>query len=197
MIYTYINQRGGESPIVDTYDTDSAKVKNLLNWIKEKIGATSWSIQASIHYYMGNLEGSHGTPGEVVAKHGVVHFAVTGGVETDYIDDGHIMSDLRGCMKNPEGTARDMIMFAMLLADISAIGKYEDPDLNKPAIKDWEVPGAPIGPEYQQTDILKGYFVHRGGGGKLGDKWTGPSGRVYQLEWKSFAFGGVVAWRGL
>lgn len=197
MIYTYAfgNTSGGTT--VTTYDTESAKVKNVLNWIQAKIGATAWSVQASIHYYAPNVPDSHGTPGDVVAKHGVVHFAVTGGIETDYIDDGHIMSDLRGCMENPEGTAASMITLANLPADLSKIGKYEDPDANKPAIKDWEVPGAPIGPPYD-NDTMRGYFVHRGGGERLGSKWTGPSARTYELQYKAIQLGiAVTAWRGL
>lgn len=200
MIYTYINQRVGEPPIVDTYDTDSRAVENVLNWIAAKVaGATApaWEVKPSLTIYAPGVPDTiGGKPGEVVTTQGNVFFDLPAGTpETDHINDGKIIADLRQCMKNPEGAVAAIIVGANLPVSLESIGKYEDPDANKPKPQDWQMVGARIGPPLASTP---NHWTHKGDGGRIGDKWTGASGRNYELVMVGdFAFFKYPAWRGL
>lgn len=199
-IFTYIHTNTSGQTIPEVYDTDSRAVENVLNWIAAKVaGATSaaWKVKPSLTIYVPNVPDTIvGKPGEVVAIQGNVFFDLPAGTpETDYIHDGKIMLDLRQAVKNPEATVAGIIVGANLNIPLDNIGKYEDPDANKPKPEDWQMVGARIGPPLASAP---NHWTHKGDGGKIADRWTGASGRQYELVMVgTFAFFKFPAWRGL
>jgi hypothetical protein len=193
MMYEYrYSDNVTQQPVIVTLDPTAPREKAALDYVVRVIGATSYTVVPRIAVYQNLPDTVGGVPGAVVSREATVRFAVPGATDRDDLTrDGLIETDLRLAVQSPRAAVLGLVIAGNLaIAEIPPFGD----DAPKPAVQDWQVSGARIGPPLASGG--PGWFVHRGDGGSVGDRWTGASGRVYELAWMgAFAFFRVMAWR--
>lgn len=182
-----------QQPVTITLDPEGAREKHALDYVSRAVGATGYTVMPRIAVYQALPDIIGGLPGAVVSREATVRFAIPAATDRDDATrDGLIETDLRLAVQDPRAAVIGLIVAGNL--PIKEIPPFEE--AAKPAIQDWQVAGARIGPPLASGG--PGWFVFRGDGGSAGDRWTGASGRVYELAWLgSFAFFRVLAWRAL
>lgn len=163
-------------------DTDSRDFGNKVEYVKKTIGADRHTLRLNsiVYPFPGAGQQFEITPAAAIV------FYVKDAPVTEA--EGTASCDVAGLHLDPQAAANSMLY--CLGREPNAL-KYVDPDANKPAPKDWEVPGAKIGPP-----MYAEYFQFKFTGEPMGTVWTGASGRKYELVRIPGIFM-ALAWRGL
>jgi hypothetical protein len=179
-------------PVVVTLDPEAPREKAALDFCARVVGATKYAVVPRIAVYQALPDTVGGTPGMVVTREGTVQFTIPGASDRDDATrDGAIETDLRLAVQNPRSAVLGLIVAGNL--KVMEIPPFELAP--KPEVQDWQVPGARIGVPLASAP---GCYVFRGDGGAVGDRWTGASGRVYELAWIAvFAMFRTLAWKAL
>lgn len=154
-----------------TIDTEGTEYRERAEWIARKAGVR----------YLGTEITAALSPGDLTTN-------FTGTARFQFGDEPTIGVDALAVRYSPiTGLASVVAVYGLKVAIVD----YQPQPPPEPP-KDWEQPGARIGPPLPG---MPGRFSSRNDGGKAGDRWTGASGKVYRLENTVVAFGvSIWAW---
>ncbi len=168
-------------------DFDSEDLKQVSMWAAKILGATTVKATTSVAMY------DFGVPdvpeGKVVFVSGNIVFMIPGISDQVYFDTYSV--DARTLFTRPEETVTGIVLSLGLNVNIKDL-KYVDPDAGKPALEDWEIPDAVIGPPLAS---IPGGFVFKQDGKSEGYQYYSPSMKKYVLTKFSIGFASFYYWK--
>lgn len=158
-----------------TVDTESKDFADRITWISERAGLLPPKIRDYLNVSpLALFDGTIDPKGKSITVFGQACWSK---------NDLSTCVDVRAIATGPEGPMHCLVWLNIALGlgkDTEALGhlRYEPPR-PPPPVEDCMTAGAPCG---EQLPGQPGRYKSRNLGRKLGDRWTGPSGAVYELR---------------
>jgi hypothetical protein len=176
--------------IVWDYDTDSPEFKSRVQWVLDKAIQLSGKLlrckEMLYHTTSPQVVNLNPVPGtwEVTTRVNILYYKtpeITDLEACAAIDSAGFMTD-----DGPRISLQIVnLVLGLGIAEAVIVAQKYAPPKPEVAKADWEAPDSPMGPPWRP-----GSYKHKGGSAEVGQRWTGPSGKVYELK----RVGTLFAW---